>query len=436
MGNRVAFTSKRIRDFVPTGGKDQEFLWDAKVRGLAVRCSPAGQSSFIFQGRYQRQTIRLTIGKLHDWSIPLAREKAHEIQRLIDQGQDPRLVFNGEKIAAKAERKRQRDHSITVGELWADYLNDRKSGWAEVTHHDHLKAMKPGGDPHRRWKGKKTRPGALAPLRNVCIGDLTQEVIEKVVMSELKNRPTQTRLALRMFRAFLGWTAEEKKLRVTPELARSRKLLRMVGSSKPKSDHLLKNQLQIWFSHVQKCGNSVIAAYLQCLLLTGARRSELLKLKWSDIDWKWLSLTINDKVDGVRTLPLTPYVASLISGLPRINEWVFSSKTSKSGHLVEPSIAHRAACVEAELSLTLHGLRRSFKSLTEWQEIPAGVVAQIMGHKPTATAEKHYTVRPIDLLRIHHKKIETWILQEANIQFDPASEVAILRVVSEERSAR
>jgi intergrase/recombinase len=38
--------------------------------------------------------------------------------------------------------------------------------------------------------------------------------------------------------------------------------------------------------------------------------------------------------------------------------------------------------------------------------VPTGVVAQLMGHKPSATAEKHYTVRLLDLLRLHHEKIE------------------------------
>ena len=47
--------------------------------------------------------------------------------------------------------------------------------------------------------------------------------------------------------------------------------------------------------------------------------------------------------------------------------------------------------------------------------MPAGVVAQLMGHKPSATAEKHYTVRPLDLLRLHHEKIEAWILKEAGV---------------------
>ena len=46
------------------------------------------------------------------------------------------------------------------------------------------------------------------------------------------------------------------------------------------------------------------------------------------------------------------------------------------------------------------------KKLTEWLETPAGVVAQIQGHKPSATAEKHYKVRPLELLRVHHEKIE------------------------------
>ena len=88
------------------------------------------------------------------------------------------------------------------------------------------------------------------------------------------------------------------------------------------------------------------------------------------------------------------------------------------------------ACKTAGLDgLTLHGLCRSFKSLTEWLEIPAGVVAQLMGHKPSATAEKHYTVRPLDLLRVHHERIEAWILEQGDVQFDATASGGVLRVV-------
>lgn len=57
-----------------------------------------------------------------------------------------------------------------------------------------------------------------------------------------------------------------------------------------------------------------------------------------------------------------------------------------------------------------------FGTLAEWVECPAGIAAQIMGHKPSATAEKHYRVRSLDLLRKWHTKIEAWILDQAGIE--------------------
>ena len=78
--------------------------------------------------------------------------------------------------------------------------------------------------------------------------------------------------------------------------------------------------------------------------------------------------------------------------------------------------------------VTLHGLRRAFGTLAEWVECPAGVVAQLQGHKPSATAEKHYRVRPVDLLRVWHTKIEAWILEQAGVPFVP-NEPGKLRAV-------
>lgn len=78
--------------------------------------------------------------------------------------------------------------------------------------------------------------------------------------------------------------------------------------------------------------------------------------------------------------------------------------------------AHKALAAAGLPALSLHGLRRSFGTLAEWVECPAGISAQIMGHKPSATAEKHYRRRPLDLLRQWHTKIEVWILEQAGIK--------------------
>ena len=165
------------------------------------------------------------------------------------------------------------------------------------------------------------------------------------------------------------------------------------------------------------------------MLLSGARPGEVLSLRWADVNTQWGGITIRDKVEGERTIPLTPYVRHLISTLPHRNEWVFSSPTSASGCLSEPNTPHTRACRVAGLDgLTLHGLRRSFKSLTEWLEVPVGVVAQIQGHKPSATAEKHYTVRPLELLALHHARIEAWILEQAEVKFSPNKTLQLVAV--------
>jgi len=123
-----------------------------------------------------------------------------------------------------------------------------------------------------------------------------------------------------------------------------------------------------------------------------------------------------DKVEDNREIPLTNYVAELLAALPRVNEWVFSSERSKSGALSVPSKALQSVCQRANINhLGVHDLRRTFGSLAEWLDMPTGIVSQIMGQKPSATAEKHYRVRPIDLLRQHHQRYEDWILVQAQL---------------------
>src|SRR5690606_29048562 len=113
---------------------------------------------------------------------------------------------------------------------------------------------------------------------------------------------------------------------------------------------------------------------------------ELATLRWENVDFQWRALTIRDKVEGERTIPLTPYVAALLAALPRRNAWVFSTdRKSADGRMSPPLHAMQKALEAAGLPrYSLHDLRRSFGTLAEWCEVPVGVVAQIQGHKPSA----------------------------------------------------
>ena len=431
---KVAFTTGRVAGFKCPPGKAQAFLWDASTPGLGLRATPAGKPAYIFQGEFQDKTIRITVGSPSAWSIPQAQGKARELQRQIDEGRDPRSLKR-DALAAEAERRAaEAAQGVTVGEAWGQYLEARKPHWGARHYAEHLLLVKAGGVPSNRAVNGVTRPGILHPLAGLPLRELKAPVVEAWAAREGRTRPAAARLAWRCLKAFLSWCAEQPEYApILPSVnpTKTTKTRDALGKAGVKQDALLREQLPAWFAAVRQLQNPVIAAYLQILLLTGARAGEVLSLRWDDVNTKWRGLTIRDKVEGVRVIPLTPYVSQLIHGLPRRNEWVFSSPVSAGGTLVIPRNPHHDACAVAGIEgLTVHGLRRSFKSLTEWLEIPAGVVAQIMGHKPSATAEKHYTVRPLDLLRLHHERIEAWILEQAGVSFVAGVEPGKLRVVN------
>lgn len=429
-------TGAKIDKAQPEPGKAQTFIWDAGTPGLALRITQAGGKAYIFESRFNGKTVRMTIGDVKAWSLSGAQSEARRLQTLIDEGTDPRQA-KAEKIA-KAEAVREQvktdaiRNSILVQYAWDEYVAKKSQRWSH--HHviDHAKVSAQGGQPKKRGGGV-TVQGVLYPLLQMRMIDITADVLEQWQTQESETRATAARHGFVLFRTFWNWCAEQKAYQSIIDTQAITKEVRAVvpKAGTKKADVLQRAHLQDWFASVRNLSNPVIVAYLQGLLLTGARREELAELKWSDVDFKLGAMWIKDKVDAEgRMIPLTPYLSSLIAGLPRRNEWVFSSPAATDGKLAEPRIAHNRALDAAGLDhVTLHGLRRTFASLAEWVEMPVGVVAQIMGHAPNATAEKHYKSRPLELLAIWHGKYEAWILEQAGIEFAQSEQSQGLRVV-------
>lgn len=497
---RVKLTAGRVRDFTCENGKPQSFLWDTEAPGLAVRATPSGARSYVFQGKLSDKTIRITIGDVSTWNIEGvtkdadgrvvsygAREEARRLQALIDQKIDPRHAKAEEIAAVEAKRAEQiakeeadqveaQRREMRVSAAWAAYIDHQKDKmqrqniergkkWGERHLQDHERMAQAGGMERKRSK-ELTKPGPLYPLLQMRLADINAEALKEWQRTEAETRPNNARQGFEMFRAFWRWCAgrAEYAAVIDTEAVEDKDLRDEVPARKPKeADALSREQLAAWFGAVRNIGNSVISAYLQCLLLTGARREEMASLRWADVDFKWKRMTIKDKVEGERIIPLTPYVESLLSELRRINSvpskvadirgrrgkeaakqkkqepspWVFSSPAAKDGKLSEPRLAHQRALKVAGLPhVSIHGLRRTFASMAEWQaELPTGVVAQIMGHKPSATAEKHYKRRPLDLLRDWHSKYETWILEQAKVEFKAETEDLKLVAIDEGKAA-
>ncbi len=364
---------------------------------------------------------------------------------MLDQGEDPRAVAKAQAEAHYQERAAIAMKEMTFGEAWQIYLNElsvsvspkTKKPYSARYVEDHRQLSARGGVKKARGKGETTA-GPLAIFLDLQFSTISADFVQAWLKEEGARRPTNTAHAYRILRAFASWLDSSEKYHDVwqHDFLSHVGTLKLVPRSKAKElDCLQKEHLHLWFSAVQKIPNLTQSIYLQVLLLTGARRQEMAELRWQDVDPKTLTILLRDKIEEERLIPLTPFVHRLINQLPRESEWVFASN-SASGHIVEPRSGHDKALADASLPhITIHGLRRSFSTLSEWVEAPAGIIAQIQGHKPSATAEKHYKRRSIDLLRQWHTKIEDWILIEGKVIQKPVPEIQTVRIETRKRRA-
>ncbi|MEO6320214.1 MAG: integrase family protein [Polaromonas sp.] len=432
--SRVNLTAGRVEAFTCPPDKTQAFLWDTDTPTLALRATPTGRKTYVFESRLNGSTIRISIGTLADWPIKKARTRAQELKMLIDAGTDPRELERQQDADKAAKATAAAAHALTVGEVWPLYLQTgrpkRREAWKPRYRAD-LEAMAAaGGEPKKRGQGL-TRPGPLFPLLALPLTAVNEDSLKSWFDREAVAGKHQAARALMMFRGFLRWCAARAEYRklIDRDAGKAAAIVESLPSNTRRTDALEAAQVPGWWAGVEQLSNRTASAYLRGLLLTGARREELAALTWANVDFQWRKLTIADKVEATRTIPLTPYLAQLLATLPRINEFVFAS-AGKAGRIADTRASHSKALQSAAIEgLTIHGLRRSFSLLGEAAGAPAGAIAQVMGHKASGTAEG-YRPRSVDALRPYLAQIEAYILEQAGVSFVADVEPGKLRVVA------
>ena len=432
--NRVRLTAGRVDAFTCPAGKSQAFLWDTEAPALVLRVTPKGRKTYVFESRLNGATLRVNIGTAADWPIEKARSEAQRLKVLVDSGTDPRELERQKQAHKVAQIAAAAAIALTVGDVWPLYLANgkpkRRDAWKPRYRTDLERMAAPGGEQKKRGQGV-TRPGPLYPLLALPLSAINEDTLKSWYDREAIAGKHQAARALMMFRGFLRWCVARPEYRALTDrdAGRAAAIVESLPSNTRRTDALEAAQVPGWWAGVEQLSNRTASAYLRALLLTGARREELAALTWANVDFQWRKLTIADKVDSTRTIPLTPYVAHILAALPRVGPYVFAS-TGKTGRIADTRASHAKALQSAAIEgLTIHGLRRSFSLLGEAAGAPAGAIAQVMGHKPSATAEG-YRPRRIDALRPFLEQIEAHVLDLAGVRFDVEAAPAALRVVA------
>lgn len=403
-------------------GKKVLYRHGADGLGLSVDRRYEGvRKAFFFEGKMHGQTIRRVIGEWPTWTVENASKAARELRVMLDSGVDPREQDRKAKEQAVEQAQTRKAQQATLRDAWTSYLTLRAASSRPLSpltirdYEGHLRRS------FADWADEKliaiTEDAALAKHK-ALIG---------------KSGPAQANQAMRSLRAVLNAAKKNPAFAASVGDNPIRKLTeeKAWADVRPNKVTLRRDQLKAWWAATEFVENPVAKSYLRFLLLAGCRREEALSLRWIDIDFRWNSVTFRDtKTGGDRVIPLTRYASRLLSGLPKRNDWVFSSEQSADGRMREPAKYIKAIADKTGIWISSHGLRKSFATLSEWIEIPSGVIRQITGHVAGNDAhEAHYRHRPLDMLAMHAQKFEEWILTEGGVVPDAVPEGG-LRLVS------
>ena len=100
--SRVRLTAGRIEEHFCPPGKSQAFKWDTEAPALAVRVTPTGRKTYVFESRLKGATLLINISAVADWPLDDARAKAKELAMMVD------AAVMGHKPCATAEGYRPR----------------------------------------------------------------------------------------------------------------------------------------------------------------------------------------------------------------------------------------------------------------------------------------------------------------------------------------
>ena len=236
-------------------------------------------------------------------------------------------------------------------------------------------------------------------LGNHLVSDVTRADVT-ILHHKLRNRPCQANRSLAVLSKMMN-LAEQWGLR--PDGSNPARHVRKYRETK-RERYLTTQELRrlgrtLHEAQAEGTETPFALAAIALLVLTGARLSEVLTLRWAEVDLERQILRLTDSKTGAKTIYLNDAAAGLLGTMPRIsgNSYVIAGKR-EGAHLVNLQKTWRRIRVRAGLNdVRIHDLRHSFASVAAGVGLSLPVIGKLLGHtQPVTTARyAHLAADPI-----------------------------------------
>ena len=362
--NRFEFGKVKILALPsPEGGKRATY-YDTKIPKLALRVTANGTKTFYVVKRSGKEMIWLKLGTFPDMTVENASKEAGRILGSFAHGQNPADVRRAKKIEP------------TFGDFFKEYgerHGNKKRSWNtdESIYSNHLKK----------------------PLASRKLSAVSRESISRI-LSDLE-RAGKSGGTINNVRALISSVFSKA---IEWGYAASNPVVGIKTRAKVKRDRFLQSdEMPRFFKALAEETNTTLRDYIIMALLTGARRANLLAMRWREVNldeavWR-IPVTKNGTPQNVT---LSPEAVTILKARKQAADdkavFVFPG-VGESGHIEEPKKAVIRIMARAEIpygrkvenGVTLHDLRRTLGSWQAKTGASLAIIGKSLNHQSQQT---------------------------------------------------
>lgn len=396
MESRKARITKRLVDAIatPTPESGEARVWDTDLKGFFLRVYPSGRRVYAVKFRVGSLQRIYTIG-VHGspYTPEMARDAADAALRRVVAGEDP------------ATEKKEAREALTVSALIGRYLEDgpatkpskRASTWENDASNlrRHIMPLLGG-----KIANAVTKAEAAKAIRDITVGKTAADERsgKKRGRAIVTGGAGVARRTLTTTSAMFAWGLEHGLVKTNPfaavKLDRAPERQRFLNREEA-------GRLIDAVNTLEAAGaiNPAFCDAIRLLLLTGARKTEILALRWSEVDVERKVLRLPQErtkaggKNGERRISLSPPALEILGRWrPSDGEpagFVFPAIKGE-GHIVGVRRGFAKACVQAGLpGVRIQDLRHSFASFAIADGASLFLVGKLLGHASTRTTERY-----------------------------------------------
>lgn len=354
---KIISYKKDVLDALPNIGK-RYYIGDSKVRGLQLAVHSSGNKTYFLRSSVKGKQHRIKIGCYSKLTIEQARKEAKKLDSLITLGGDPQ------------EEKRKERNQLTFKELYEFYYNQH----AEVF----TKRPKDNKDMMKKH--------VFPVIGDLKVGQITKEKLRKLHLGigEIRSGATANRIITVVSSVFTFCIKHDYYAGTNP-CSGIKKF-----STSSRDRFLSKEELSSFFEAIEQ-EEDLFKHFFQMLLFTGARKGNVLSMKWADIDFslrRWRIPDSQTKNKEVNIVVLSDEVINLLLERKEANSkneppslYVFPG-VGKNGYLDDPKRAfNRIRKRMGKDDIRMHDLRRTLGSYMAISGASIPIIGKALNHK-------------------------------------------------------